>query len=85
MNWKAKITSRYGLKLFEYQELLHKQHGVCAICQKGQGDRRLAVDHEHVTGKVRGLLCSRCNRSIGAFEDNQTLLLRAAAYLGGVK
>lgn len=80
---------RYGLTPEEYDKLLAEQGGVCAICglpeyvidrRKGK-PRCLSVDHDHVTLKVRGLLCGRCNRTIGHFEDNPAVLARAAAYL----
>lgn len=62
-----------------------EQAGLCAICHgetNGQGD--LHVDHDHVTGKVRGLLCSRCNTGIGMMGDNTALLRKAIEYLEGV-
>lgn len=65
-----------------YEELLAEQLGVCAICmQKCTSRRRLAVDHCHETGRVRGLLCHRCNRGIGFLGDSRQLLLRASDYL----
>jgi hypothetical protein len=78
---------KYGITDAEYQNLLSKQHGICAICKKSQAPVRswngqnLAVDHCHNTGKIRGLLCNRCNRSIGYFEDNADLLAAAFIYL----
>jgi hypothetical protein len=80
---------RYGLTPEDYDRMLQEQGGTCAICQLPEryidartGEtRRLAVDHCHITGKVRGLLCGRCNRSIGQFADDHERLLRAAAYL----
>jgi hypothetical protein len=82
---------RYGLDPAGYDALLQKQGGICAICQLPErvidartGEpRRLSVDHCHSTGRVRGLLCGRCNRSIGQFADDHERLLRAAAYLQG--
>ena len=58
---------------------------VCAICGnvRSSDGRALAVDHDHVTGEVRGLLCNFCNRGIGMFRDNPRLLGRAALYLRG--
>lgn len=55
------------------------QNGCCAIC--GTVPRRLVVDHCHSTNMVRALLCDRCNRGIGSFEDNGELLRAAAAYV----
>lgn len=81
----------YGLDEEAYQALLVAQNYVCAICQSPEtwidartGDpRRLAVDHCHKTGKVRGLLCGSCNRGIGQFRDDPSLLKRASVYLQG--
>lgn len=73
---------RYGLSVDEYESLLQKQGGVCAIC-KGQCPTgwRLAVDHSHETGKVRGLLCLQCNTALGQFKDSPELLAHAIKYL----
>lgn len=71
---------RYGVDDVEYQQLLTKQNGLCAICTK-TCTRQLALDHDHDTGKVRGLLCNSCNRGLGYFKDNQVLLGNARDYL----
>jgi hypothetical protein len=57
-------------------------HAGCEICGRSNPDGLLCVDHDHATNQYRGLLCHRCNRAIGALEDDHELLLRAAAYLG---
>jgi hypothetical protein len=62
--------------------MLQIQSGVCAICGGGNGDRRLAIDHDHMTGRVRGLLCSACNRAIGLLRDSPDRFTKAATYLG---
>lgn len=64
-----------------YVYLFDKQNGICAICGSPPSDKRLAVDHCHTTGKIRGLLCSSCNCALGLFKDNTELLDRAAGYL----
>ena len=74
------VIGRYGLSKEEYYSLLENQNGVCAICFK-KDKIRLAVDHNHNTGKVRGLLCSNCNRGIGLLKDSTAMLLSAAQYL----
>lgn len=75
---------KYGLTVADYQALLDKQGGTCALCGVPPADgRRLAVDHDHVTGRVRGLLCQRCNGGLGALGDDVAGLQRAIAYLGG--
>jgi hypothetical protein len=75
------LKKMYGISLAEYEKLLADQDGGCAVC--GQKDEwfNLAVDHCHGTRKVRGLLCSQCNRGIGLFRDKPDLLERAARYL----
>lgn len=79
----------YGLNQESYAALLAEQGGACAICELPErvidartGEpRRLSVDHCHTTGRVRGLLCGRCNRSIGQFADDHERLMRASEYL----
>ncbi len=66
-----------------YKSLLKEQGGVCAICKRPPMKHRLAVDHNHKTNEIRGLLCARCNRGIGLFFDDQAMFLRAADYLEG--
>ena len=61
--------SRTGLPLAEYDALLAAQGGGCAICGNAPKTRRLHVDHDHKTGKVRGLLCHRCNRALPNWVD----------------
>lgn len=88
-HWSLKKS--YGIGIQEYNEMLERQHGVCAICEGTEKStahtskkiRTLAVDHCHSTGKVRGLLCSRCNRALGFFGDSIPTLKKAIAYLGG--
>lgn len=87
-NHAAKIRRRYGI---DYGKWLAAQNGVCAICSKPETSRgsqgalkRLAVDHNHETGEVRGLLCNNCNRAIGFFADDSALVRRAADYLEGL-
>ena len=65
-----------------YAYMLGDQKGVCKICKKVcTSGRALAIDHDHKTGLVRGLLCGKCNRGLGLFDDNVNLLLKAANYL----
>ncbi len=89
---KRAIVKNYGISLDEYDEMLAKQNGVCAGCsavgtehlekQNRVGSTRpLSVDHDHVTGKVRGLLCHQCNLVVGNSRDNPDVLRRLADYL----
>jgi hypothetical protein len=74
----------YGLDFKNYEKMLHEQGGVCAICSSPPPNNRktrLAIDHCHKTGKVRGLLCDRCNRSIGLLKDDVSVLKSAIKYL----
>jgi len=71
---------KYGVTPAHYDELLKQQGGLCAIC-KQPGKKRLAVDHDHVSGQVRGLLCSGCNIGLGHFRDSTSQLRAAAEYL----
>jgi hypothetical protein len=77
------LNRRYGISLEEYQVLLRNQGGVCAICgtSKCSTGQRLAVDHDHNTGAVRGVLCKNCNVGLGSFKDDPERLLNAADYL----
>lgn len=70
----------FGITLETYKQLVIAQAGLCLICGKTE-KRRLAVDHDHVSGKVRGLLCGNCNRGLGLFKDNPRLLANAIAYI----
>ena len=71
--------TRYRLPWGEYQEMITAQHGLCAICREAM--IRPKVDHDHVTGKVRGLLCHRCNLRLSGIEDAQ-FMEKALNYLG---
>jgi hypothetical protein len=69
----------YGLAAKEYEAMTVNQGGRCAICRRG--DVRLGVDHDHLTGVVRGLLCNGCNAGMGGLQDSPDLLQRAIQYL----
>lgn len=73
---------QYGLTIESYQAMQDSQNGVCAICREPcPTGRRLAVDHDSLTGKVRGLLCTNCNQGIGKFKHDPERLVIAAQYL----
>jgi hypothetical protein len=76
------LRHKFGLTPEGYMQLLAAQGEKCKICGKSE-HRRLSVDHDHVTGKLRGLLCNACNRGIGMFKDDPELLLKAIDYLKG--
>lgn len=73
---------RYGITLEEYNAMLKLQGDVCAICNKTDGTRELAVDHNHTTGAVRGLLCKACNIMVAQIESANHILDNAKEYLG---
>lgn len=81
------LQRKFGIGLAEYQVMFDAQGGVCAICSKPETAFRkrklvpLAVDHNHSTGKIRGLLCSACNIAIGALQECPKIISNAADYL----
>lgn len=76
------LKRKYNITLDDYQKLLKKQNGECAICgQISSESRTLDVDHCHKSGKIRGLLCPNCNVGLGNFQDNILLLQKASLYL----
>jgi hypothetical protein len=80
INLRLKWT--YGISIEEYNEMFLKQNGLCAICKRTDIEqKRLAVDHCHKTGKIRELLCSKCNKGLGHFDDNLIYLKEAVEYL----
>jgi len=91
---KYELKSRYGITVEDYNRIIEQQHGVCAICgkppligkrTKGKDKQppRLCIDHDHATGKIRGLLCHWCNSHIIAgIEKSGASLKQIAAYLG---
>lgn len=84
-NIRWHLSKRYGITLEQYNDILQKQNNCCAICDKHKDEFkvRLAVDHNHVTGEIRGLLCTFCNhRLIGRHRDGN-LLRKMADYVDG--
>jgi Autographiviridae endonuclease VII len=80
-NRRNSILKRlYGITLEDYNRLLAKQKGRCAICKK-KPRYRLHVDHDHRTKRVRRLLCRKCNPALGLFEDDLRIVRSAARYL----
>lgn len=80
---KRRLMRDFGMTVEDYDKLLAKQGGGCAICkvQINVAGKRLAVDHDHQTGVVRGILCDLCNTALGKFRDDPGLLVKAIAYL----
>jgi hypothetical protein len=85
---KSNLKSCFGMSLEEYDLILISQNNVCAICEKKESAKwkdgrilNLSVDHCHKTGKIRGLLCQKCNRGIGYLDDDITIVNKALIYL----
>ena len=77
------LKRNYGITITEHRQMFEEQNGVCAIC-KGEGDgkwKKLCVDHDHKTGKVRQLLCRRCNMILGQADDDISLFQEYIEYL----
>ncbi len=81
------LLKHYGISPKEYVEMLEKQKNVCFICAKAEVStyrgvvKRLAVDHDHTTGKVRALLCSSCNLAVGFVKEDFKIAIKLAEYI----
>ena len=78
---RGQLKRLYGISPADYDALLAKQDGVCAICGK-PSEETLCVDHCHATGTIRGLLCRKCNIALGCNEDDPATIITSLAYLG---
>ena len=84
---KYLLKTRYGITREEYDQFLEEQDNVCAICGCKETSkfksriRELSVDHNHKTGKIRGLLCHNCNNILGRAKDNPLILMKCIKYL----
>lgn len=80
---KSNLKRQYGMTPEEYDQMLEEQDGRCKICGTHQSElkRRLAIDHCHKSGKIRGLLCADCNTGIGHLKDDPKILEKAKQYL----
>ena len=75
------LKTRYGITSEDFRALIDTQHGDCLLCEQPLAGKRKVVDHDHNTGKVRGILCHRCNVMIGGMDDH-AWLRRALEYIG---
>jgi hypothetical protein len=85
---RLELTRKFGLTLAEYDRMLEQQNGRCAICRTetpGRNRSRFLIDHDHATGRVRGLLCNACNMGIGQLGDDPQRIEAAAHYLRAFK
>lgn len=88
-NRMKSLREDHGMTVQQYNTMLANQNGVCAICKKPESVisphtqvlKKLAVDHCHKTGKIRGLLCDKCNRMLGCAKDDRAILHNAIEYL----
>lgn len=81
---KCRFKKYYGITLEQYDEMILAQENKCAICgtsSPGGPGKRLCVDHNHITGQIRGLLCQKCNTLLGLSDDNPVILWKAIKYL----
>ena len=80
---KYNLKRKYNITQEQYDELYNKQNGCCAICKKHQSELKkiLGVDHNHKTGKIRGLLCDNCNKGLGCLKDDKDIINNAGNYL----
>ncbi len=85
----TRLSTLYGLTVAQYTEMIEAQTNICAICGEPPGTskagkpQRLAIDHDHASGQVRGLLCGPCNQALGLFRDRTDRMLSALEYLLG--
>jgi len=91
-NWS--LIKKYGISLEDFNLMFLNQNNRCLICncvmqlpkeQMGQGMDVVAIDHDHKTGQVRGLLCNSCNKGLGHFKDDKKILSKAIKYLGDIE
>jgi hypothetical protein len=87
-----KVFKKYGITADDYSRMMDEQDGVCKICGQEESSRhqnggvkKLAIDHCHATGKVRGLLCERCNQVLGRLRDDSDIARGMATYLDANK
>lgn len=81
---KRNLEKNFGKGALDfYASLFEKQKGVCAVCKRAENGRykHLSIDHNHTTGKIRGLLCNNCNRALGLLKDSVEVLEAAKHYL----
>jgi hypothetical protein len=78
---KFNLKRNYGISVESFNEMVEKQNGKCLICGNTNGTMRLCVDHCHKTGKIRGLLCGKCNNGLGCFNDDINKMQLAIEYI----
>ena len=83
LKWRRNghLVKKFGITSEEYDQMFEEQGNVCKICGAGKTTKHFAVDHDHNTGKIRGILCGDCNLGLGKFKDDPELLRIALQYL----
>lgn len=81
MRNQYQLLQNYGINLDQFLTLIENQQYKCKICYDNITESTGCVDHDHKTGVVRGILCTRCNTGLGMFRDNKTYLEHAITYL----
>jgi hypothetical protein len=79
------LKRKFGITLEVYNKILKEQKGVCAVCGRKEKNKSLAVDHDHKTGKIRGLLCGRCNPALGFLQESPKLIKKILEYINKYK
>ena len=84
--YASNLKEKFGITLEDYEVMMYSQNGCCAICGRSESEatertKRLCVDHDHDTGKIRSLLCHKCNKALGLFRESPQLLQKAVDYL----
>jgi hypothetical protein len=79
----TKLKQRFGITMNEYEKMLAAVNGKCEICgaENSYNGHRLGIDHNHETGKIRGILCKSCNLGISALQENDSIIQSAAQYI----
>lgn len=83
----SKLKSTYGITIEQYDIMFGVQGGVCSICgcpeivKRNHKIKNLAVDHNHITGKIRGLLCQKCNQALGLLNENPVIIKNLLEYI----
>lgn len=76
-----RYQSKYGMTVADVDAMLTAQESACVICRVSLSEETMHIDHDHATGRVRGILCELCNKGLGQFKDDAVRLRAAAAYL----
>lgn len=79
---RADLKLRYGITIEDYDQMFELQNGKCKVCgSEDNGNKRFHIDHNHKSGKIRGLLCNRCNLMLGHAKEDIEILTKAIQYL----